>query len=327
MSKLQRFTLPVLATLLLVPPLVAQAQAQDSGDYPSRPLTVVVPYPAGGNTDLVTREVMQELGSRLGQPIIVENRPGANGIIGTSAVAKAAPDGYTLLVTIGAFSINPVLRKDLPYQITDFAPVSLIGRVNLVLAAGKEVPVTTFAQLVEYGKGGNQITYDSSGVGSALHLVGARIGQATAIDVMHVPYKGISHSLPDIISGRITFTINTVSSLSPFFNDGRLLPLAVLSSERSPQLPDTPTIAQAGYPQLEAYAWQGLNVPANTPAPIIDKLSATLAAILHDPGMRTRLAAMGLDAIGSTPAEFAQFLRDDLATAADTVRQANITLD
>ncbi|MGY6272883.1 Bug family tripartite tricarboxylate transporter substrate binding protein [Achromobacter denitrificans] len=324
MSNRRTILSAVVASLLLSAALPALA----SDSYPSRPLTVVVPYPVGGNTDLVTREVMKELSDRLKQPIVVENRAGANGIIGIGAVAKAAPDGYTLLITIGAFTINPSLYKNLPYTVEDFSPVSLIGRVNLVLAAGKEVPISTFADLVKYGKkGSNQVTYDSSGVGSALHLVAARISQATGMNAMHIPYKGISQSLSDIISGRITFTINTVSSLGAYFRDGRLTPLVVLGASRSPQLPNVPTIAEAGYPQLEAYGWQGLVVPKGTPQPIVDRLSTELASILQGPAVKAKLAEMGLDAIGSTSAEFDKFLKEDIATAADTVKNTNITVE
>jgi tripartite-type tricarboxylate transporter receptor subunit TctC len=319
---IRHLVLPVLTTLALgsaVPVLAA--------DYPNRALTVVVPYPPGGNTDLVTREIMQQLSKRIAQPIVIENRSGANSIIGTTAVAKAKPDGYTLLTALGAFSINPALHSDLPYSVTDFSPVSLVGRVNLVLAVGNEVPVKSFAQLVAYGKSGSQVTYDSSGIGSALHLVGSRISQATEMNAMHVPYKGISHSLLDIVSGRITFTINTVSALGPYFREGKLTPLVVLSASRSPQLPNVPTIAEAGYPDLESYAWQGLMVPASTPLNVIDKLSREVAAVVQEPKIRKKLSEMGLDAIGSTPAEFGSFLAEDMKAAAAIVKKAGIKLN
>lgn len=321
---IRKFLAPALASVLLgVPGLAAAAD-----EYPSRPITVVVPYPAGGNTDLVTREIMKELSERLKQPIVIDNRSGANGMIGTGAAARAAPDGYTMLITIGAFTINPSLYKDIPYKVSDFEPVSLIGRVNLVLAAGKKVPVSTFSELVEYGRNAsNQVTHDSSGVGSALHLVAARIAKDTGMKVMHVPYKGISHSLPDIVEGRITFTINTVSSLGSYFNDGRLTPLVVLSGERAATLPNVPTIGEAGYPQLESYAWQGLVVPKGTPPQVVEKLATELAAILKDPKMKARLADMGLDAIGSTPAEFARFIEEDMANAAQIIKDANIKVE
>lgn len=318
----RRFVVPALAALALSLLLPAQAQ-----NYPSKPIKVVVPYPAGGNTDLVTRELMRELGTRLGQPVVIDNRAGANGIIGTEAVAKAPPDGYTLLTAIGAFTINPTLYKTLPYSVQDFEPVSMVGRVNLVLAVGTAIPAKTFGQLVEYGRKGAQVTYDSSGVGSALHLVGARIGQVTKMQAMHVPYKGIAQSLPDIVSGRITFTINTVASLGPYIRDGRLVPLAVLGNARSPQLPEVPTIAEAGFSELESYAWQGMLVPARTPRPVIDRLSSEIATILRDPKMREKLTGMGFDAAGTTPAQFAAFLKEDTEKASAIVRQVGITVE
>jgi len=295
--------------------------------YPSRPIHVVVPYPPGGNTDVVAREIMTALGARLGQPIVVENKVGANGIIGTTAVAKAPADGYTLLSTIGAFSINPSLYKNLPYTVEQFSPVGLMGRVHLLLAVGASVPTRTLAELVRYGRSGAKLSYDSSGVGSALHLINARIARVTGMQALHVPYRGISQSIGDIVSGRITFTLNTITSLGPFIRDGRLIPLVVLSGSRAPQLPEVPTIIEAGYPQLESYAWQGLLAPAQTPRAIVGQLSAQLAATLHDPELRERLAAMGTEAIGSTPEAFSAFLAEDMARAADIVRQENITAE
>ena len=310
----------VLAAMTLMPLQTAPAEA-----YPDRTLKVLVPYPAGGNTDLVTRELMRDLSMRLGQSIVIENRAGANGIIGTEAAAKSAPDGYTQLTTIGAFTINPALYKNLPYSLKDFAPVSMLGRVNLVLAVSTAVPVRNFGQLVEYGRSGAQVSFDSSGVGSALHLVGARIGQVTKMtNTMHVPYKGIAHSLPDIIAGRVTFTINTIASLGPYFREGKLVPLVVLGNTRSPHLPEIPTIAEAGFPDLESYAWQGLVVPAGTPTTLIARLSNDVATILRQPKMREKLGRMGFDAVGSTPEEFNTFLMNDSSKAAAIVQQLGI---
>lgn len=295
--------------------------------YPNRPIRVVVPYPAGGNTDVVAREIMTALSARLGQPIVVDNKVGANGIIGTDFVAKAPADGYTLLSTIGAFTINPSIYKNLPYTVDQFAPVGLMGRVHLVLAASGAVPVRTMADLVRYGRSGAPVSYDSSGVGSALHLINARLARATGMKALHVPYRGISHSISDIVSGRITFTLNTVTSLGPFIRDGRLTPLAVLSKSRSPQLPNVPTIIEAGYPELESYAWQGMFAPAKTPPAVVGRLSEQLMAALNDASLRERLAAMGTEAVGSTPAAFAAFLADDMAKAAAVVRQEGITAE
>jgi tripartite-type tricarboxylate transporter receptor subunit TctC len=318
--------------LLLAAALVAGTQAlpgaafaQDA--YPSRPIRVVVPYPAGGNTDLTARAIMEEVGRILQQSIVIENKAGANGIIGTEAVAKAAPDGYTVLVGIGAFTINPAIQKNLPYKVEDFQPVSLTGRVNLVLAAGPGLGVNTFPDLVKLGKSGTPLSYDSSGVGSALHLVGERIALVTGVKALHVPYKGIAHSLPDIVSSRISFTINTVASLGPYIKEGRLKPLAVLSKTRSPELPDVPTIAEAGYPSLEAYAWQGLLVPAKTPQPVVSKLAAAVATAMARPELREKLNKMGTDPMTSSPAEFAAFIRDDRAKVAEVVRATNLKVE
>ncbi|HZX84364.1 MAG TPA: tripartite tricarboxylate transporter substrate binding protein [Reyranella sp.] len=301
------------------------SQAQDA--YPGRPIRVVVPYPAGGNTDLTAREIMGEVGRILGTSIVIENKAGANGIIGTEAVAKAAPDGYTVLVAIGAFTINPVLQKTLPYKVEDFEPVGLTGRVNLLLAASPVVPAKSFAELVALGRSGTRLSYDSSGIGSALHLVGERISLVTGMNALHVPYKGIAHSLPDIVSGRVSFTLNTVASLGPYIKEGRLTPLAVLSKTRSAELPTVPTIAEAGYPTLESYAWQGLLVPAHTPRPVIHKLAAAVATALSRHAMREKLVKMGTDPVSSSPAEFASFIREDLAKVREVVRATNLKVE
>jgi tripartite-type tricarboxylate transporter receptor subunit TctC len=299
--------------------------AQDA--WPSRPIRVVVPYPAGGNTDLTAREIMGEVGRILNQSIIVDNKAGANGIIGTEAVAKSPADGYTVLVGIGAFTINPVLQKNLPYKVEDFEPVGLTGRVNLVLAASPVLPAKSFAELVALGRSGTKLSYDSSGIGSALHLVGERIALATGIDALHVPYKGIAQSLPDIISGRVSFTINTVAALGPYIREGRLRPLAVLSKTRSAELPAVQTIAEAGYPALESYAWQGLLVPANTPQAVVTRLASAVATALSRQALRDKLLRMGTDPVSSSPAEFAAFLRDDQAKVREVVRATNLKAD
>ncbi|CAN5720587.1 tripartite tricarboxylate transporter substrate binding protein [soil metagenome] len=316
-----------LAGLLLMAVESGTMTAAMAQTYPDHPIRVVLPYPAGGNTDLVMREIAKALGPQLGQTVIVDNKAGANGIIGTDAVAKAAPDGYTLLTAIGAFAINPAIYKSLPYTPEQLTPISLLGRVNLILAVGSQVPAKTFPELVAYAKTGAQISYDSSGVGSALHLVGERISATTGMKALHVPYKGISQSMPDIVSGRLTFTINTIATLGPFIRDGKLVPLAVLGNERTPQLAGVPTIIEAGFPNLEAYAWQCLIAPTCTPRPVIDLLAAKLAAVAKTPEMRARLAEMGLDAVGSTPAEFKAFIQDDMVKAAAVVKQAGIVAE
>ncbi len=267
------------------------------------------------------------LSARLKQTVLIDNKPGANSIIGTDAVAKSPPDGYTLLVALGAFTINPLVYKSLPYAPSQLAPVSLMGKVNLVLAVGAATPVRSFADLVKFAQQGQPVTYDSSGVGSALHLVGERISRATGLKAQHIPYKGIAQSLPDIVAGRLTFTINAMSSLGSFIRDGKLVPLAVLGRQRVPEIPDVPTIGELGYPALESYGWQGLMAPAATPAAIIDLLSRTVAESLKEPELRRKLVSMGLDPIGSTPAEFAAFIEKDAQQAAEVVKAQGIVAD
>jgi tripartite-type tricarboxylate transporter receptor subunit TctC len=295
--------------------------------YPERTIHVIVPYPPGGNTDIVTRQVMMKLSERLGQSIVVENKPGANSIIGTDLLAKAAPDGYTLGVVIGAYAINQSLYKKLPYKHDDFAPVSLLARTGLVLAANPQVP-RTFSEFVAHGrKGEPPMSFSTSGLGGANHLLGARFVEATGIKgAVAIPYKGSADARSDLLSGRVQFTFDATASMKPYFDKGTLTPIVVTSHERMPLAPDVPTIGEMGFPQLVTYAWAGLLAPAGTPDTIVQKLSKEIAAALRDPEIRTRLEANGSEPIGGTPEELDAFIREEIRVAGDIIQKLGLPL-
>ncbi len=298
-----------------------------AAQYPERPVRVVVPYPAGGNTDVIARAVMKEVSSRLGQPFVIDNKPGGNSIIGTEAVAKAAPDGHTLLVVIGAYANNQWLYKNLPYAPADLAPVAQISRTSLVLVATPQVKAESLAELVRDARAGTPMTYASSGAGSAAHLLGERFARAASFKATHVPYKGTADAMNDLIGGRVSFMFDAISAMGPHIRQGKLRALAVTGSARSPLLPEVPTIAELGYPQLVSYAWAGVLAPAQTPEPIRQKLAAEIAAVLRMPALRERLAAISTEPVGSTPAEFGAFLAAESKTAAEVIQGAGIRLD
>ncbi|RYF65807.1 MAG: tripartite tricarboxylate transporter substrate binding protein, partial [Comamonadaceae bacterium] len=245
-------------------------QAQDAA-YPARPVRVVVPYTAGGNADVIARNIMRELSTRLGQPFTIDNKPGANSILGTDLVAKSAPDGYTLGVVVGAFANNPALYRKLPFAQADFVPVSIMAHTSLVLATG--LPnIRTFADLVREG-GAGAVSYASSGVGSNSHLFSVRLARAEAMkNATHIPYKGSAEAIGDLSAGRVTFMLDTVAALGPQIQQGRLTALAVTSAVRSPLLPNVPTIVELGHPGLVSYSWLALVAPVQTPAAVVSRL-------------------------------------------------------
>jgi tripartite-type tricarboxylate transporter receptor subunit TctC len=302
------------------------ALAQDT--YPSRPIRVVVPYSAGGNTDIIARDVMKGLSARLGQPVVIDNKPGANSILGTDLVAKSAPDGYTLLVVIGAFANNASLYKSLPYKATDLVPVSQLTRTSLVLLTGQP-GVRSVDDLVRPAReASGQLSFASSGVGSTAHLLGERFARAQRLkDVQHIPYKGSADTLSDLVGGRVSFIFDAISAMGPQIRQGRLKALAVTGQERSPLLPEVPTVKELGLPQLVTYTFAGVMAPARTPQPIIDRLSRELADVLRDAELRSRLAAIATEPVGSSSAAFGAFLARESQVNGELIRELGVTLD
>ena len=296
--------------------------------YPERPVRIVVPYPAGGNTDIIAREVTRRMASKLGQPFVIDNKPGANSIIGTEAVAKAAPDGYTLLIAIGAYANNFALYKNLPYRRSDLAPITQLTRTSLVLVTAKP-DVATTKQLIALGSGqSGPVTFASSGVGSAAHLLGERFARSARMNsTQHVPYKGSAEAVSDLLAGRVGFMFDAVSAMGTHIKSGKLTAVAVTGESRSPLLPGVPSMREAGYPDMVAYAWAGLLAPAKSPKPILDKLASVAAEVLKDPELVEKLAAISTDAVGSKPAEFERFIRNESDVNGAVIKSLNIALD
>jgi tripartite-type tricarboxylate transporter receptor subunit TctC len=306
--------------------LIASGAAVLSGtaraeSFPSRPVKVVVPYPAGGSNDIIARVLAQQLSEREGQQFFVENRAGASGNIGAEAVATAAADGYTLLVTAPPpLTTNVALYKSLPFQpAAAFAPVSLLATVPIVLMVNPQLPVKNVQELVALAKAKpGTLNFGSSGIGSTNHLAGELLKSMTGIDIVHVPYKGAAPAMNDLIAGHIPMMFDNMPGVLPQVKGGSVRAIAVAGSKRATALPDVPTVAGSGVPGFEAFSWFGLVAPAKTPRAVLEKLENDIAAILATSEMNTRLADLGAEAGTASGAEFGKFL------AADTVKWTKI---
>lgn len=304
------------------------AAAQDG--YPTKTITLVVPTAPGGGTDTMARLFAERLGKTLGQQMIVDNRPGANGMLGTDIVARAAPDGYTLLFTYAAAQVvNPSLYKKIPYDAAKaFAPVAQIGRGGNLLLVRADLPVKTLKEFVDYAKARpGKLTYCSWGNGSGGHLSMESLKKQAGLDLTHVPYKGSAACTQDILGGQVDAGFGDVTSTLQHVRAGKVRALAVSGPTRVPQLPDVPTMNEAGYP-FTTYAWYGIFAPAATPPAIVKRLNTEVNKLLADPAMREKLAALNLtDLPTPTPEQFAETVRNDMAAWGKLVRELNITLD
>ena len=315
-----------LAALLLgCLPLMAAAQ----GAYPHKPIRMIVPYPPGGPTDVLGRIVAQKLSESLGQQVVVENRPGASGMIGAELVAKAAPDGYTLLTNASIHVINPSLYPKMNFDaLRDFAPVSLIAQVPLILVVNPGLPVKSVQELIALGKAEpNRLNFGSSGNAAAPHLAGESFKIATGIQMQHVPYKGSAPALTDLIGGQVQLIFDSMPSAMPHVKSGKIRALAVTTAKRSPTVPDLPTIAESGVPGFDISTWYGVWAPAGTPKDIVNKVSAEIAKALQQPAVRERLAALGAEPVGNTPEEFAAYCQSELAKWSKIVRESGAKAD
>jgi tripartite-type tricarboxylate transporter receptor subunit TctC len=304
------------------------APAATAADYPTRPVRIMVGFAAGGAPDTLARVIGEKLGEALGQPFVVENRTGAQGNTAMAAVAKAEPDGYTLaLVPVGNAAINPSLMPNLPYDtVRDFAPISEIATVENVLVVGSQSPIRTLQDLIAAGRGkGANLSYATPGAGSLAHLAAELLGRAGGFELNHVPYRGVSPALTDVVRGEVTMMFAQLSTAKPLMDSGQLKALGIASRARSPIMPDVPTVADAaGIADFEAVSWYALMAPAHTPDPIIQKLYQGVARALSLPQVKAALEAQGANPLGSSPAELAATIAADTARWAKVIRDAHI---
>ena len=324
-----RFNLPAASAAAALVLAGWQALAVAQPAYPARPIRMVSPFPPGGGNDTLCRAVAQKLTDSLKQQVIVENRPGANGIVGTEIAARAAPDGYTIVLIPSAHAVNATLYKKLPYDsVKDFTMISLVGWSPLVLASHPSLPAKNVKELIVLAKARpGQLTYGSSGVGASGHLAGAMFDTMTGTKMVHIPYKGMALAVTDIIGGQITLTFGTALSVVPHVRSGRLRALAMTGAQRSPAYPDLPTVAESGVPGYEASLWYGFAGPARIPADIVNRLNSEIARALALPDVRERLASQGVDARTNTPEEFSRLLVSDLKRWAEVVQRAGVTAE
>jgi tripartite-type tricarboxylate transporter receptor subunit TctC len=303
------------------------AQAQAS--YPSRPITMVVPFPPGGPTDLVARVLAQKMTEQMGQQIVVDNRGGANGNIGSGFVAKAPADGYTVLYNTSSIALSPALYKKLSYDVQrDLVPVALTATVPLGLVVNPSLPVSNVSEFIAYVKAHpGKLSYGSAGAGNVTHLGAFQFLQTANIDAVHVPYKGSAPADADLVGGQIQFMTDTVNSIAGFVREKRLRLLAVTTSKRIDLFPDVPTLAESGMPGFEVSAWQGVMAPANTPQPIINRLNTELMKALQDPDVQKKLAVQGAIPLGSTPEEYGAYVKSELTRWAGIVKQTGVSLE
>src|SRR5215510_4635792 len=316
--------LPLLVVALLGHVVCALAQG-----YPTRPIHIIAPFPAGGGYDFLSRLIAPEMTKTFGQPVIVENKSGANGNIGTDFVAKAAPDGYTLLMGGNSpLALNVALYPNLPYDpLKDFVTISRVATQPNLLAAHPKVPVKSVAELVQYAKANpGKLSYASNGNGSPQHLAAEQLKRMAGIDMIHVPYKGAAPTAQALLAGEVSVAFNIILLPLPHVQSGKLTGLAVASSKRSPLAPDLPTMAELGYP-IDIDTWYGLVAPAGTPKEVVAKVNAETVRILNLSDLREKTRSQGIELGGSTPDEFTAFLRADVAKWTKAIREMNITID
>jgi tripartite-type tricarboxylate transporter receptor subunit TctC len=319
----ERFTLGAAALLATV----MAGQAAHAQTYPARPIQVIVGFAGGSASDVVLRILLERMGKSIGQPFVVDNRPGAGGNIGTAAAAKAAPDGYTLVMSsLGPLSANRTLYRDLGYDPDkDFEPISLFAHFPNLIVINSKLPINSLTDLVAYAKARpKQLNYGSVGVGSSQHLSGLYFEQVTGVELTHVPYRNIAQYIPDLISGAVPLGFQWLPNVNAALKTGDAKPLAVTIAKRMTAMPDVPTTAEAGIKNYETSGWLALLAPRGTPKPIVAKLNQEVAAALQDPAVRDRFVEQGGEAIGSTPEELAKFITSETVKWRDIITKAGI---
>lgn len=308
--------------LALVFPLLVSAQS-----WPNKPIKWIIPYPPGGITDNATRMVLQKVQEQTGWSIVVENKPGANSILGAELAARAAPDGYTFLTVIGAHAANATLYAGkLPYDVVkSFAPVSLVGIAPLVMAVNNNLPAKDIRELMAYSKANpGKLAFGSSGVGAAAHLTQELFKQVTSIDMVHIPYKGTAPALTDLMGGNLQILTDTASALMPHIRSGKIKAMAAFANKRVPGALEVPTIAEAGGPAIEGSTWVLFLAPSATPRDIVNRLSTETAKAINSPELRARFEALGIESVGNSPEQAAKFLDEEIVKWAKVIIAAGV---
>ena len=306
--------------------LFATATAFAQG-FPTKAVTLLVPFAPGGGSDTVARTIQSKLGEKLGQPVLVENRTGASGAIATAAVAKAPPDGHTLFLSWDTHAINPVIMKDLPYDtFKDFVPVTLLARLPLVMGVWSGLPANTMAEFIALAKRQpGKLNYASVGTASSNRLYSEYMHSLAGIELAHIPYKGGGPSIQAMLTGEVAYSLLSFASQKGYFQSGRLKAFAVTGAKRMADLPDVPTLIESGFPGMEVYGWIGIFAPAGTPEAVVARLNRDFIATIQDADVAKRLAAAGVDAVGSTPAELDRWVRSEYDKWSKFVKSSNLS--
>ena len=321
---MKRRTLLHAASAAAAAAMLPAARAQG---YPAKSIRMIIPFPPGGATDIVGRVLAQKLGDQLGQSVVVENRPGAGGAIGSEMTAKAAPDGYTIqMATVSTHSIGPALNPKTPYDVKrDFAPLIHLANTPNVLIASPVLPINNLKELIAYAKANpGKLNFSSSGNGTIVHMTGEMFKMETGTFIVHIPYKGTALAIPDLIAGQIAFMFDNLSSALPHIKGGKVKTLGVSQLKRTPLLPDVPTMDEAGLKGFESNTYFGVFAPADTPVPIVQRLNAEINKALQAPDFRERLAANGAEPAGGTPEQFARVIERETAKYAAVIKRAGI---
>ena len=324
----RRTLLAALATAAVGAAIPAGALAQAA--YPSKPVTIVVPFAAGGTTDILARIIGQALTSELGQPVVVDNRAGAGGNIGGALAAKAPADGYTLFMgTVGTHAINASLYKKMPFDpVKDFAPLTRVANVPNLLVANPAQPYKSVKELIAYAKANpGKVNFGSSGNGSSIHLSGELFKSLAKVDMVHVPYKGSAPAVTDLLGNQIGIMFDNMPSAIQHVRSGKLVPIAVTTAKRSPELPNVPTIAEAGVPGYEATSWFGMFAPTGTPAPVLAKLNTALVKVLNQAEVKKKINEQGAETTSETPEQFAAFIKTESVKWGKVVQESGASLD
>jgi tripartite-type tricarboxylate transporter receptor subunit TctC len=327
---MNKYRSPVCFLTLALAAFAAPPGFAQSATYPDRPIRLIVPFPPGGLTDNSARVIGERLAVRLGQQVVIENRSGAAGNIGTQFAAQAAPDGYTLLVgPDSTLVINPHIYPKMPFDaLRDFVPISLLGVINMTVVAHPSFPARNLRELIALAKEKpGAISYGSAGIGASGHLVVEQLRLHTGMNITHIPYKGGGPAMTDVVAGQIPLVGTGLPGAIPFIRQGRVVALGVSSAERDSAVPDVPTFAESGVPGFLMLAWTGILAPIGTPRPIIERVGQALRSVLDEPDVRTRYTAIGITARSSTPEEFTELMRTDLVKWRDVIKQAGIKVE